>query len=93
MLQVAEPCIPCEGLCVEEICNDTCKPNEVQLIKIVLDNLDLVNASIYDTEFNITTLVKHFLTVKAVTGKSRKSAIRWSENTHSLDDDIVIGVV
>ena len=66
---MAAPCIPCTGLCVASVCDNSCESGNEQLMKITIDNLNL-EVSSYDDEFNVTLLHQYFLTVKAVTGRS-----------------------
>lgn len=67
--QVARPCIPCQGMCSERICDQTCASDQYQLVHITVDGLDLKTEVDVDAFGNVTLPEPYYLVVKAYAGK------------------------
>ena len=70
VLQVTNPCIPCQHPCHQSVCNESCLAGETQLVHVNVTELTMEPQQAGSTS-NETQLQPYYLTVKAVTWSGR----------------------
>ena len=70
LLQIAHPCIPCQHICDEFICNKSCNADHAQVIHFAISGLDLEPKQTVKNGSE-TRPQPFYLTVKAITASGR----------------------